>query len=129
MVHKMNKFAGVQLPKSMVGLVPKRLSGIYILYCYSISGPKQCFYIGQSEDIRRRLKENLQSTTRWFDSFSYCKFHPMKRSFMEQFLIKSLDAIPGEMMEVNIQNEKFEIDEPQFVNGSKENPRFKSSEI
>ena len=48
---------------------------------------------------------------------------------MEQFLIKSLDAIPGEMMEVNIQNEKFEIDEPQFVNGSKENPRFKSSEI
>ncbi len=46
---------------------------------------------------------------------------------MEKFLIKSLDVIPGERMKVFIHNKKYEIDEPQFVNGSKENPRFKSS--
>ena len=131
MVHKMNKFAGVQLPKSMVDQVPEGLSGIYILYEYenATRRNKRCFYIGESEDIRIRLKEHLRSNSRYFDSFSYCRFHPSRRSFLEQFMIKSLDFLPSEKMNVGILNEKYEIDEPQFVNGSKENPRFKSSEI
>ena len=129
MVHKMSRFAGVQLPSSMDDQVPEGLSGIYILYRYSTRTTKECFYIGESDDIRRRLKEHSQSRSKRFDSFSYCRFHPSKRSFMEQFLIKSLDFIPGEKMKVFIENNKYEIDEPQFVNGSKENPRFKNSEI
>lgn len=103
------------MPKELVKDIPRRMGGIYLLY-EKRGKSKVCFYVGRSENLRKRLKTH----ERPFDYFSYIRLSKKSREFMEPFLIAAIDAFPGEKMKVALHNLQYMAIEPQLFRGRKD---------
>ena len=107
--------AGAQLPREQLNDIPRRMGGIYLLY-EKRGQSKVCFYVGRSDNLRKRLKNHRFH----FDYFSYVRLSKKSREFMEPFLIAAIDAFPDEKMKVKLHNLQYMAIKPQIFRGRKD---------
>ena len=103
------------MPKELVKDIPRGMGGIYLLY-EKRGQSKVCFYVGRSDDLRKRLKKPRYP----FDYFSFIRLSKESREFMEPFLIAAIDAYPDEKMKVKLLNLQYMAIEPQIFRGRKD---------